>query len=837
MSIRSLLLCLTAALGLLALAPSAISLLSTTRLGRQPDGRWLLANHQSVKPWGTQAFFKSRPVDLAFHPSKQWLAVLSSREILILDAASGATVDRAPSKTNSYAGIAYTPNGQEIWASEATRSGPDSLLVVQVGANGKVTGTQRIDLPGHPIPTQIAFSADGRKAYVALHHDNVLAEFDTATRKQTRSWKTGLAPFGVAVRGETAYVTNRGGTATGSQTAPSGGVEIPVDASGSVVAGSLSILNLGTGERQDVAVGLAPSGLALRPDGGQVAVANGHSDTVTLVDTKTRQTTEIRIPATTSALVGSQPIAAVYSADGRRLYVALGGENAVAAIENGKVIGALPTAWFPSALGLDAQGDLRVVNIKGVGSTEQAPGKFNARAFEGSLLSIPAPTAAQLQAGMREVKLAASPQFSPNGGVRELARLGIEHVFLLIKENRTYDQVFGDVAKGNGSQELAMYPREVTPNHHALAEKYVLLDNFYASGAISFEGHQWLMMGFVSDHVERALGAAPRGYAWNMADSLAVSPAGFFWQRGKRPLKVQLLGPLSLPAVFDAKSGLVRDVDDEAGLLEWSEYWEHYRKGTWRDVIASKCGVPALAGIYDAKFPCSAMRIPDQIRAEAFLERLGKWEKDGSTPNLTIVTMTSDHTMGKAPGAPTPRAMVADNDLALGRMVEGISKSKVWAKSLVLVVEDDAQDGVDHVAGNRTVALAIGPHIKRQAVDSNFYTQTSMVRTIQEILGIAPRTRFLAAARAMNSVFVKDADLTPFTHLPANLKLDEMNPAARALRGLERQAAEESARMNWNEVDDIPTDQLNRILWGDAKGFAIPYPGMWKRKASVIDLK
>jgi YVTN family beta-propeller protein len=577
------------------------------------------------------------------------------------------------------------------------------------------------------------------------------------------------------------------------------------------------VLSLADGKREDVPVDRAPSGIALRPDGGEVAVANGHADTVTLVDTKSRKTRTLA--------VGGQPVGVLYSGDGGRLYVACAGENSVAVVEGGKLVGAIPTGWFPSALALDGKGDLRVVNIKGVGNTEQAPGRFNSRAFEGSLLTIPAPSRAQAAAGQREVKLANAPRFTPQGGVKDLDRLGIEHVFLLIKENRTYDQVFGDMPVGNGKKELAMYPREVTPNHHALAEEFVLLDNFYASGAISFEGHQWLMMGFVSDHVERALQAAPRGYAWNMADGLAVSPQGFFWQNARRPLRVQLLGPLSLPAMFDAKAGLVKDVNESA-LPPWTFYWDHYKNGTWRDVVASRCGVPAMKGIYDERFPPSEMKIPDQIRAEAFLERLAKWDKDGTTPNLTIVTMTSDHTVGKNPGAPTPRAMVADNDLALGRMVEGISKSKIWAKSLILVVEDDAQDGVDHVAGNRTVALAIGPHIKRKSLNSNFYTQTSMVRTIQDVFRIEPRTRFLQAARAMNGVFVKDPDLRPYTHVPARVKLDELNPPLQALRGRERWAAEESAKMNWSDVDDVPTDTLNRILWGEAKGYDAPYPGV-----------
>ncbi len=373
-----------------------------------------------------------------------------------------------------------------------------------------------------------------------------------------------------------------------------------------------------------------------------------------------------------------------------------------------------------------------------------------------------------------------------------------------------------------------MYGREVTPNHHALAEEFVLLDNFHASGAISFEGHQWLMMGFVSDHVERALAAAPRGYAWNMGDSMTVSPAGFFWQDKRKPLDVLLLGAASLPGRRDQATGLVRDINENE-MKTWGEYWEHYQKGTWRDVIASTCAVPALREIYDENFPQSSMRIPDQIRAEAFLERLKKWEGAGKAPQLVIMTMTSDHTEGRNPRAPRPASMVADNDLALGRIVEGISNSRFWESSLVLVVEDDAQDGVDHISGRRTIALAAGPMVRRGALDENYYTQTSMVRTVQAVFGIEPKTRFLANSRVMSSLFTVRADMKPFKALPAKMKLDDMNPPLSALKGREREAAIASSRMNWAEVDDVPTDVLNRILWEDRKGWGTPYPARSKK--------
>lgn len=229
-------------------------------------------------------------------------------------------------------------------------------------------------------------------------------------------------------------------------------------------------------------------------------------------------------------LLGSQPAAIAFNDEGSRMYVACAGDNSIAVFERSgrgfTARGALPAGWFPSALLVDAKGDLRVLNIKGVGNTARAAGKHNSRAYEGSLSRIPAPGDPQLAAGSREVRASNNPRFETSGRVANLHSLGIKHVFLIVKENRTYDQVFSDMDKGNRDPSLLMYGRGITPNHHALAEKYVLLDNFYASGAISFEGHQWLMQGFVSDYVERALISAPRSYAWDMADAMTVSPEG-----------------------------------------------------------------------------------------------------------------------------------------------------------------------------------------------------------------------------------------------------------------------------------------------------------------------
>ncbi|HEU0122863.1 MAG TPA: bifunctional YncE family protein/alkaline phosphatase family protein [Bryobacteraceae bacterium] len=801
---------------------------SNTVAGKQANDAYLVASAQLVRPWRMKSEIKGRPVDFAIDSTGTLAAILNGNSISTMDLASGKEISRVSTKTNSYLGIRFRPHAREIWASEATRTGPDALLVIPYDAAGILGKPDRLELPGHPIPAGLAFTSDGKKLYAALHHTNEIAVVEPAARKITARWGTELAPFSLALSadGGALYVSNRGGAPkAAAKQALSGAVPLPVDEQGSVLAGTVQAFDTATGAARSMPAGLAPAGIALSPDGATLVVANAHSDTLSIIDTQSGSGKILPVDAA-SKLPGLLPNSVAFRADGKRLYVACGGDNSVAVFRPAKrgweLSGKIPTGWFPTAVQIDAAGTIHIASVKGVGDDESEPGKHNSRVFEGTFSSVPDPTDAQLHAGAREAQIAARPRFTPNGGVRDLAKLGIQHVFFLIKENRTYDQVFSDIPRGNRDEKLLMYGREVTPNHHALAEKYVLLDNFYSSGAISFEGHQWLMMGFVSDHTERALQAAPRGYAWNMGDALTVSPAGFFWQDQRRPLSVRLLGPVSEPARPGA-NGLMRDIN-ETEMLKWGEYWEHYKKGTWRDVIGSRCVVPALRPIFDERFPPSSMKVPDQIRAAAFAERLDAWEKNGTTPNLTIVTMTSDHTEGRNPNAPRPRSMVADNDLALGKIVEKISKSSLWGKSLILVVEDDAQDGVDHVSGRRTIALAIGPHIKRNALDSNYYTHLNLVRTMQDIFGLQPRTRFLANSRAMNSVFSAEADATPYTAIVPSVRLDDMNPPLNAVAPKERWATVESAKMNWDDIDDVPSDILNRILWADAKGFDVPYP-------------
>ncbi len=804
---------------------------SDVPLGKQDGGFYLVPTNQLLRPWGERVTIAGRPVEAVFDSRKHLLAVLNMRSVLLLEAATGARVGEMKARATSYTGLAFRPGDREVWASETTRNGPDNILIGELSEAGGLQNTARIPLSGHPVPAGIAFSPDGATAYVAFSRNNSVAVIDASTRKLMREVETGIAPFALAATKDRIFASNRGGRrpAPGDATAPSSGSDIVTDAqTGASSTGTLGVIDARTFAAREIPVGLAPAGLALSPDRRTLAVTNAHSDSVSFIDTATLARRDVAVPAIPKSFIGSQPTAVAFAADGKTLYVACGGNNAIAVLNASArgwtLAGALPTAWFPSGIAIDREGALRIATIKGVGNTANATGTFNSREYEGALESIPAPGAAQLAAGMREVRAANQPQFDSAGGVQNLRSLGIRHVFLIVKENRTYDQVFGDMGKGNGDPKLAIYGREVTPNHHALAARYVLLDNFHTGGAISFDGHHWLMQGFVSDYVERAFAASPRGYAWNMADALTVSPAGFFWQGAARPVDVGIYGEFCLPARWNPDTHSVVDMN-ERDLKSWSEYWRLYKEGSWQTAVGCRAGVPALAALENPRYPNNSTSIPDQIRAEEFLRDLAERDKTGRMPNIVVLTLNNDHTNGTRPGSPTPRAMVADNDLALGRVVEGISKSRFWPDSLILVVEDDAQDGLDHVDGHRTVALAIGPHVRRDAVDSNLYNHTSMIRTIQDLFGIAPRTRFLAAARAMTSVFTPQADDAPYKCLAANIALDEMNPPLRALSGRRLWAARQSLAMNWNHPDDIREDVLNRILWWDAKGWDVNYPG------------
>ncbi len=375
----------------------------------------------------------------------------------------------------------------------------------------------------------------------------------------------------------------------------------------------------------------------------------------------------------------------------------------------------------------------------------------------------------------------------------------IKHCIYIIKENRTYDQVFGDIPQGNGEPGLCIFPERITPNHHALARQFVLLDNFYVDGEVSANGHEWSMAAYATDYVEKVW---PLRYRRGDVHSENLVRGFKFPGEGAA-------------AIACPSSGYLWDRCREAAV-SYRSYGEFIENGS-KPADPGRARVKALEGHFDPYFRSFDLDYSDQRRADRFIAELQRFEAEGRMPQLMIVRLPSDHTAGAKRGAPTPTAFVADNDLALGRVVEAVSHSKFWPETAVFVLEDDAQNGPDHVDAHRTIALVVSPYTKRHAVDSSMYSTSSMLRTMELILGLKPMTQFDAAARPMYGSFQAKPDLTPYTHLPAQVNLDERN-SARAW------GAGDSAKMDFREADAADDQRLNEIIWRSVRGAKSPMP-------------
>jgi hypothetical protein len=406
----------------------------------------------------------------------------------------------------------------------------------------------------------------------------------------------------------------------------------------------------------------------------------------------------------------------------------------------------------------------------------------------------------------------------------------IQHVVYIIRENRTYDQILGDIGKGASDSSLVMYGRDVTPNAHALAEQYVLLDHFFASGGNSADGHNWLTQGIESDYPMWPLYYG-RSYPSEGVDPLAYSAGGFIWEAAESKGKsVTVFGEYAM-SIQKPKAAL------RARLLAQYRDSQPHDPAFFRSLLKKEydthSDIPSLDRLLVREYPGWTEDSPDVVKADVIIDHLREWEARKSMPNLTMVILPSDHTVGTSAGWCAPKACVADNDLALGRIVESLSHSSFWKSMAILIVEDDAQDGVDHIDGHRTVALVASPYARRGIIDSTFYSQPSLVKTIELMLGLPALSAFDLVATDMRASFIgagEQPDLTPYTALVPKQSLYELNPKVGEIVGPDaaerRLAARASARMRFDAPDAAPSERLNRILWHDARGWKTPYPAV-----------
>jgi len=869
---------------------------TTATVGRIGENRYYTPANQILTPTGLQVELPDlRPQALALSPDgKRLVTAGKTPELVVIEPATGKILQRVmlPSDSDkdpapdavsthmlkpdnegqvSYTGLVFSPDGARIYL--ANVNGSIKVFGVENGTN--VIGLFSIALPPAnapdrkpEIPAGIAISPDGKTLYVCGNLSNRLLELDTSNGRLLRTWDVGVAPYDVVLAGNKAYVSNWGGRRPDAKslTGPAGrGTFVRVDPVRHIASeGSVSVIDLSRDAKpatsrpppNEFLTGLHASDLALSPNGRWLIVANAGSDTLSVVDARTDQIVEtIWTRQSPEDLFGAQPNALAFDASGRTLFVCNGTQNAVAVIDfrpgESKLRGLIPVGWFPGAITIahhSKQTTLCVANIKGIGSTKKyppgAPVKYSSHQYFGTLSLLPVPGKREL-ARLTRIALGnmrygllqeARRPPRPDQPARPVPeRVGepsvFKHVVYVIKENRTYDQVLGDIPRGNGDPSLCVFGEQITPNQHQLTRDFVLLDNTYCSGILSADGHQWSDTGITTDYMEKSFAGFPRSYPDGMedddVDALAYSPAGFIWDTALAHRK-----SLRIYGEFAATEKRWTD-STRKGDIKFPEHWKDFTNGAGELRIWSRPTIESIRPYLCTNTVGWDMNIPDVFRARQFIKELSEYEKTGDLPNFIVICLPNDHTSGTKPGVPTPAAQVADNDLAFGQIVEAISKSPFWKETCIFAIEDDPQAGWDHVSGYRTTAYVVSPYTKRGAVVSTQYNQTSLLRTMELMLGLPPMNQLDATATPMSDCFTNMPDLTPFTAIMNNVPLDQLNPDPKKLSDpLLRKNAYASARLPLDEADQCPEDQFNRILWHAMKGSAAPYP-QWA--VSLVD--
>jgi YVTN family beta-propeller protein len=843
------------------------------KVGLQPDGRIVVPTNQILQPAGKQVTFPGRPVDLLLIEDGKTLVVKNMKSLAFIDAATGAVKQTLALTTTkglsgSFSAVGLVAAGDRILATDSqshirvARKAGDAYAWTDAFALKGPTG-----VTGAAYPTGMALWGDSH-VWVCASRGNELQLMNLTNGEVEARVPVGVAPYMPVVVGAKVYVSNWGGDRPGKDdwTHKSSQTPVRTDPRTSVAnGGSVSVVTRtadGWKQSKSIAVGGHPSGMAASPDGKLVFVANANSDTVSVIDTRRDEVIEtIDCKPDANLPFGSGSNAVAVAPDGGHLFVANGTGNCVAVVraptaageEGGlrrkaRLLGLIPTGWYPGAIKLSADGKrIFVANLKGHGSLQPrkvdpkakkadakgegddpaAPQKagHNSHDHLGSVSIIEMPDADGLKkytetvnannrlgyslAGLEKPRADAKPVPVPE---RHGEPSVFEHVIYVIKENRTYDQVFGDVKEGNGSKDLCVFGEEVTPNHHKLAREFVLLDNFYCSGVLSADGHSWTTAAYVTDYLEKQFGQFVRSYPYEGSDPLAFPTTGFLWDNA-----------LARRKSFRNYGEFVKSSYEPKGT-KWADLYADYANGTHKVKVTATPNLHSLDKYSHPNYPGFPLVTPDVWRARVFLDELKGFEKRGTFPNLVYLFLPCNHTNGTRPGSPTPRAMVADNDLALGMVVEAVSKSKFWPKTCIVVTEDDPQNGFDHVDGHRTVGLVVSPYTKRKAVDSTNYNQTGMVKTIELMLGLPPMTQLDLSATPMRGCFTDTPDLTAYTAAKNNVPLDEMNKPAKELKGTALEFARKSMELDFDEEDKADEDTLNRILWFAMKGDK-PYPG------------
>jgi YVTN family beta-propeller protein len=759
----------------------------------------LLPNGWTISPAGQQIQLGGMPLKLVPVPGGRYVLAMSNgyteHFLAVIDAQSGQVLQHLPIG-EGWMGLVLSPKGDQVFASGG---GKDCILTFQF-AEGRLTPTGQIDLTQGTFPAGLAMGSRGRRLYITGNLGNALLVLDLSSHKVVMTVPVGNKPYACAISRDekTAYVSNWG-------------------------EDNVAAVDLSAGKvLRNIQVQEKPNDLLLTPDESRLFVANGNRNTVSVIDTKScRLSEQIDVGIVPNAPLGSTPNALALTSDGKTLYVADADNNAVAVVDVSRPghsvsRGYIPAGWYPTAVCLCDKGSrarLLIANGKGAksqpngaqwmasgesgrkGLGDTKNGAYIAALLQGTVSMLPLPEGVTLASYSEQVHKN-SPYASPRPGAAPPVPTGkhcpIQHLIYIIKENRTYDQVFGDMKEGNGSPECCLFPEKVTPNQHALAREFVLFDNLFHNAEVSADGHHWVTSAYATDYVQKFWPSMYAGHGHERLnlhdDPVAYSAGGFIWD-------------------LCAKAG-----------LSYRSYGEFARiRGAEAGKV--RAATPSLVGhIHPTYKGADGIGVMTDVeRFELWAADFREFEKTGELPSFEVLSLPNDHTVGTRPGKPTPRAMLADNDLALGRIIETVSHSRFWPSTAIFVIEDDAQNGSDHVDCHRTTGLVISPYTRQHKVDSTMYSSSSMLRTMEEILGLPPLTQYDAAATPMWAAFQATPDFTPYEARPNGVPLNELN-TTKAF------GARRSQKMSLEVADTAPEAELNEIIWKSVRDDASPVP-------------
>jgi DNA-binding beta-propeller fold protein YncE len=801
------------------------------KVGPLAGGSFLLNSGWTIKPAGTQVPVDTLPMSTAISRNGKFLLVLNGGynppSVSVIDIAQKKELSRTK-LADCFLGLTVSPTEDKVYVGGGTTGKVFELNInADTGAltpSREFPAVKDLAAKGDALIGDVAVTPDAHILYATDLYDDQIAVVNLQSGQLIATFKTGKRPYKLLL--------------------PPGGRHLLVSAWGE---GLVYQHDATTGELvSKVRVGPHPTDMvwvnhAVANDEGEagsyaarlfVTASNTNNAYAfgASADGQLTMLETINLSLTPMQPLGMTPTALAFDAKGTTLYAVCSDGNAVAAVDisaaRSRVIGFIPTGWYPTAARIAPDGELIIVNGKGLGSKPNPRGpnpsirpapsheggvspdqvQYVAHIQTGTVGFLPAPDTAQLEEFTRIVRenspyrdeLVDGPPNSEQTAFFQRTQSHpspIEHVIYIIKENRTYDQVLGDMPKGNGDPSLTLFGEKYTPNLHQLAKDYILYDNFYENADVSAEGHNWASAAIAPDYTVKLwpseYGHRSKVYDFEGGEPANTPPAGYIWDNA-------------------LQAGVtVRDYGQWTANFPLKQVVDGIQIKTIKDL--------ALQPYVDKKYRGWDLDYPDVERAKEFASEWRQFDADGKAPGISVVRMGNDHTKGSTPGALTPFSFNADNDYGVGLLVDAVSHSKLWASTAIFIIEDDAQNGPDHVDSHRAPVWVISPYTRRGIVDSGMYNQASVLRTMELILGLRPMTQFDAAARPMFESFSRTPDTAPFTAISPKISLTDRNSG-------QAPDAAASARMNFRDADMVDDDELTAVLWHVIKHAAPPPP-------------